>query len=169
MLLGLLVDTALLEGRSARCKAWERAQPLTEQFHLQEHACRCPQLLSHVRLFATLWTVARQAQFSRQEYWSGLPLLLQEIFLTQGSNLSHLHCRRILYHWATGEGPYRSTRKQSDQVVTHFVLYLWSVVFKNPDRSAHTSKDKECSAASNLCFNICASMCMYVHTHMLWM
>ena len=33
--------------------------------------------LSHVRLFATLWTVAYQASpsmgFSRQEYWSGLP------------------------------------------------------------------------------------------------
>ena len=32
---------------------------------------------SHVQLFATLWTVARQASlstgFSRQEYWSGLP------------------------------------------------------------------------------------------------
>ena len=35
-------------------------------------------LLSHVRLFATPWTVAYQAPpsmgFSRQEYWSGLPL-----------------------------------------------------------------------------------------------
>jgi len=35
------------------------------------------QLLSHVRLFATPWTVARQAPlsrgFSREEYWSGLP------------------------------------------------------------------------------------------------
>ena len=34
-------------------------------------------LLSPVRLFATLWTVAHQApqsmRFSRQEYWSGLP------------------------------------------------------------------------------------------------
>ena len=33
--------------------------------------------LSHVRLFATPWTVAHQASpsmgFSRQEYWSGLP------------------------------------------------------------------------------------------------
>ena len=32
---------------------------------------------SHVRLFATLWTVTRQPhlsmEFSRQEYWSGLP------------------------------------------------------------------------------------------------
>ena len=41
-------------------------------------------MLSHVscvRLFATLWTVARQAPlslgFSRQEYWSGLHALLQ--------------------------------------------------------------------------------------------
>ena len=34
-------------------------------------------LLSHVRLFANPWTVANQAppsmEFSRQEYWSGLP------------------------------------------------------------------------------------------------
>ena len=34
-------------------------------------------LLSHVRLFGTPWTVAYQAprsmEFSRQEYWSGLP------------------------------------------------------------------------------------------------
>ena len=34
-------------------------------------------LLSRVRLFVTLWTVAHQASpavgFSRQEYWSGLP------------------------------------------------------------------------------------------------
>ena len=32
---------------------------------------------SHVRLFATPWTIARQAplsmEFSRQEYWSGFP------------------------------------------------------------------------------------------------
>ena len=40
-------------------------------------ACMHTQLLSHVQLFATLWTVARQAPlsmvFSRQEYWNGLP------------------------------------------------------------------------------------------------
>ena len=33
--------------------------------------------LSRIQLFATLWTVAYQAppsmEFSRQEYWSGLP------------------------------------------------------------------------------------------------
>ena len=37
----------------------------------------CCAVLSHVRLFVTPWTVARQAPpsvgFSRQEYWNGLP------------------------------------------------------------------------------------------------
>ena len=39
----------------------------------------CTQLLSHVQLFATSWTVTCQAplsiEVSRQEYWSGLPFL----------------------------------------------------------------------------------------------
>ena len=56
---------------------------------------------SRVRLFATPWTVALQAPLSmgvsRQGHWSGLPCLLQGIFLTQGSNLSLQYCRWILY------------------------------------------------------------------------
>ena len=51
--------------------------------------------------FATPWTVTCQAllslEFSREEHWSGLHLLLQGIFPTQGSTLGHLHCRQILY------------------------------------------------------------------------
>ena len=39
--------------------------------------CLSVKSLSHVQLFATPWTVARQAPlsmgFSKQEYWSGLP------------------------------------------------------------------------------------------------
>jgi len=50
---------------------------------------------SHVQFCATPWSAARQAPlsmgFSRQEYWSGLPCLLQGIFPTQGSNLFLLH------------------------------------------------------------------------------
>ena len=46
--------------------------------------------------------VAHQAPlsvgFSKQEYWSGLPCLLQGIFLTQGSNSGLRHCRQILYY-----------------------------------------------------------------------
>ena len=42
------------------------------------YACVCAQSLqSRVRLFSTLWTIARQAPlslgFSREEYWSRLP------------------------------------------------------------------------------------------------
>jgi len=36
--------------------------------------------------------------FSRQEYWSELPFLLQGIFPTQGLNQGLQHCRRTLYH-----------------------------------------------------------------------
>ena len=39
--------------------------------------------------------------FPRQEYWGGLPFLLQGIFLTQGSNLRLLH----LLHWQVGSLP----------------------------------------------------------------
>ena len=42
------------------------------------HLLQCKQLgtacmLSHVRLFGTLWIVTHQDPLSRQEYWSGLP------------------------------------------------------------------------------------------------
>ena len=50
------------------------------------HCGVCACVLSRVQLFATLWTVAHPSplsmEFSRQEYWSGWPFLLQ-------GNLSH--------------------------------------------------------------------------------
>ena len=53
-------------------------------------------LLSCVRLLATPWTVAHQAPpsmgFSRQEYWSGVPLP------SPRSNLRH-HKLYFMYHW----------------------------------------------------------------------
>ena len=60
---------------------------------------------SHVQFCATLWTVACQTplcmELSRQEYWSGLPFLLQGIILTQGSNQGLL----CLLHWQAGSLP----------------------------------------------------------------
>ena len=50
-------------------------------------------------------------EFSRQEYWSGLPFLLQGIFPTQGSNPGLPHCRQTLYHL-------------SYQGSHHFVIHL---------------------------------------------
>ena len=59
--------------------------------------------LSRVRLFVILWTVAYQAplfmEFSRQEYWSGLPFPSPGDLLDPGikPRLLHLlHCRWIL-------------------------------------------------------------------------
>ena len=60
---------------------------------------------SHLQPFVTLWTVAQKAPlsmgFSRQEYWSGLPFLLQGIFLTQGLHPVSLR----LLHWQAGSLP----------------------------------------------------------------
>ena len=64
-------------------------------------------MLSRVWLFATPQTVACQVPlstaFSRQEYWSGLPFLLQGIFPTQRLNPSQIfyclsHRRSIWYY-----------------------------------------------------------------------
>ena len=60
---------------------------------------------------ATPWTVAHQAPlsmgFPRQEYWNGLPFPYPGNLLLPGIEpafpASVLHCRWILYLWATGE------------------------------------------------------------------
>ena len=57
--------------------------------------------------FVSQWTVAWQAPlsmgFPRQEYWSGLPFFSLEDLSDSGVKLRLLHCRQILYHWATWE------------------------------------------------------------------
>ena len=59
-------------------------------------------LLNRILLFATPRTVARQVlcprNFPGQNTGVGSHFLFQGIFLTRGSNLPLLHCRRILYH-----------------------------------------------------------------------
>ena len=71
---------------------------------------KCVCVLSHVRLFVTPWTIVCQGplsmEFSRQEYWSGLPFPTPMIFPTLVSNSRLLHLlqdRQILYHWAIWE------------------------------------------------------------------
>ena len=81
-----------------------------EQHSFTECMLNC---FSCVRLFVTLWTVARQASlsmgFSRQEYWRGCHALLQEIFLTQGSNSPLFR----LLHWLAGSLSTEPPGKQS--------------------------------------------------------
>ena len=65
----------------------------------------CAQTFSHIQLFVTQQTVARQAPLSmgssKQEYWWGCHAFLQGNFLTQGLNL----CLLCLLHWQAGPLP----------------------------------------------------------------
>ena len=68
-------------------------------------------MLSHVRLFATPWTVACQAlpsmEFSGKNTGVGSHSLLPGIFPTQGSKPGLLHCREMLYHNKLNSKPWR--------------------------------------------------------------
>ena len=69
------------------------------------------QSLSHVWLFATPWTVSRQAPpsmgFFKQEHWNGLPFPSPGNLPDPRIGSAYLFIswvdRRILYHWATWE------------------------------------------------------------------
>ena len=70
--------------------------------------CCCWCLVAHhVQLFVTPWTIAARllCPWASPGRNTGLDFhfLLQRIFPTQGSNLRLLHCRWILYQWATRE------------------------------------------------------------------
>ena len=58
------------------CLVWQCLQTMRKSLFFDLGVVEV-KLLSHVRLFATPWTVAHQASpstgFSRKEYWSGLP------------------------------------------------------------------------------------------------
>ena len=68
--------------------------------------------LSHVRLFATQWTVACQLPlstgFPRQEYWIGLPCPPPVDLPNPGMEPTSLMWvgRQIFYHWRHPESPY---------------------------------------------------------------
>ena len=71
---------------------------------LSHFSCSC------IQLFATLWTVAHRLlclwDSPGKNTGVSCHALLQETYSTQGSNLCLLwllHCRQILYHWATGK------------------------------------------------------------------
>ena len=66
--------------------------------------------------------------FSRQEYWSGLSFPPLGDLLTQGSNLSLLHCRQILYCWATGEAYSTSFQSLDGTVARVRSGVFWNLV-----------------------------------------
>ena len=60
--------------------------------------------LSDVQLLATPWTVAHQAplsmEFSKQEYWSGLPFPSPRDLPELGTEPRSPAFKQILYHWS---------------------------------------------------------------------
>ena len=116
--------------------------------------------LSHVWLFATLWTVACQVPlpmgFSRQEYWSRLHALLQGIFSDQGLNsrlLWLLHWKKIPYPWATSEA-HTSLRTPSIPMLQHLqTLHVEDEVHikcKKPGSLSHSLEESHTWAPSDL-------------------
>ena len=81
---------------------------VTNSALVHTRACE-PSHFSCVWLFVTLWTIACQAPLSMRSLGKstrvGCHALLQRIFPTQVSNLSLLHCKRILTHWAIWVAP----------------------------------------------------------------
>ena len=73
--------------------------------------CLVVQLLNHVHLFCNPITCQAPLSmgFSRQEYWSGLPFPspgdLPDPGIEPRSPANLLHCKQILYCWATRENP----------------------------------------------------------------
>ena len=87
--------------RRKRCFTYN---PIPRIF-LLDSVCVCVSkgALTCVQLFATVHQCPLSMEFSRQEYWRGLPFPIQGIFPIQGSNPCLLHLLRILYHCATWE------------------------------------------------------------------
>ena len=78
----------------------------------------------------TPWTIAHHApsmEFSRQEYWSGLPFPSPGDLPTQGSNPGLLHCRQMLYH-LSHQGIPTFLRSHSVFLST---FYWWLVIIPN--------------------------------------
>ena len=101
----------------------------------------CAQLISHVQLFATPWTVAHQAPLSigilqaRILEWVAIPSFKGWIFPTKGQNWSLLHDRRIIYHLShQGTPPCWSTFQVTTQLkkkkkFTHLSPVKWRVIY----------------------------------------
>ena len=112
------------------------------------HCYCCAQLLSHMGLFVTPWTVAHQVSlsmgFSKQEYQNDTPFPTQGIFWDQGLNLCPLH----LLHWQVGKlvsnhtiksllwkflrtAEKKKSRFSKFKNWVKFLLIWWNLILKN--------------------------------------
>ena len=66
-------------------------------------------------------------EFSRLEYWSGLPFPLQRNFPIQGSNPGLLHRRQILYHLSYKEVSNSTYSLPEDPKYLHYQI-IWEIL-----------------------------------------
>ena len=112
---------------------WDRS--FSKHLNLVLYFCMYAQSLSCVWLLAAPWTVAHKAplsmEFSRQEYWSGLPFPPSGDLPTQGSNLrllQLLHCQvgsLPLAH--LGSPDTHCTYRQLNEIYSLVMLQLFHV------------------------------------------
>ena len=110
------------------------------------YACVRAELLSRVQLSVTLWAADRQAppsmEFSREEYWSGLPFPPPGIFLIQGLNpglLCPLHWQEDFFFFSFIFISWRLITSQHCSGFCHTLIWISHGVacVPHPDPPSH--------------------------------
>ena len=90
------------------------------------------QLLSCVRLLATLWAVVHEAPlsmgFPRQEYWSGLPFLTPGDLLDPGIKPASLVFPALVGGFFTTEPPGKPSEIYNIYVISCIFFFLKSII-----------------------------------------
>ena len=112
----------------------------TKKEKKKEYINVCVQMLSHVQLFGTPWTIACQSHlfmgFSRQEYWSGVP------FPSPG-NLPYPGIEPVsLMSPALAGGFFTTSATWEAQYTNKYIVFLYSVTFPG----GWDGKESACSA-----------------------
>ena len=94
--------------------------------YIYTHKCVCVCVCSVAQLFATPWTLAHQAplslEFSRQEYWSGLPFHTSEDLLDSGIKSIPLASPALTGRLFTTVPPRNSI---CVHIYTHMCIYIY--------------------------------------------
>ena len=110
----------------------------TPEHHLHPQIRVCAQLLSHVQLFATPWTVAHHGDSPGKNTGMDCHAVLQGIFPTQGSNPGLPHFRQILYHLSHQGNPILRycTRLLTENIC--IPVHVFCLLYKQKYTTAHT-------------------------------
>ena len=138
--------------------------------------------LSHVWLFSTLWTAAYQAPpsmgFSRQKYWSGVPLpsptngysLTYYQCVFNGKNLCFTLSLTSHFHGMNSQGMAMYNIRHPHSLIALGELYTWDCPTNKGWDSAGRKKKATCQAALMMLvvasYNYCWTRWRWWHCHM---